>query len=95
MIFLIDSLYHLYVDANINLNKQVVSAIGQKRSRDQINQKYLWHHRVGHIREDRINKFEKNGILDSFDSESYLAYESCLRKKMIKLSFCRTWRKDH
>ena len=33
---LIDSLYHLYVDANINLNKQVVSTVGQKRSRDKI-----------------------------------------------------------
>ena len=39
--FLIDSLYHLYVDANVSLNEQIVSAIGQKRSRDKINQKYL------------------------------------------------------
>ena len=34
---LIDSLYHLHVDANVNLNKQIVSAVGQKRSRDGIN----------------------------------------------------------
>ena len=49
MRLLIDSLYHLYVDANVNLNEQIMSAVGQKRSRDEINQKYLWHDRLGHI----------------------------------------------
>ena len=34
---LIDSLYHLHTDANVNLNKQIVNIIGQKRSRDKIN----------------------------------------------------------
>ena len=71
---LIDSLYH----ANVNLNEQVVSAVGQKRSRDKINQKYLWHHCLGHIGEDRINKLKKDGIFGSFDLELYPAYESCL-----------------
>ena len=75
---LIDSLYHLYVDANMNLNKQVVSIVGQKRSRDKFNHKYLWHHRLGHIREDRINRLEKDGILDLVKSESISGCESCL-----------------
>ena len=34
---LIDSLYHLHVDVNANLNKQIVSVIGQKRSRNETN----------------------------------------------------------
>ena len=38
---LIDSLYHLHVDANVNLNEQIVSTVDQKRPRDEINQKYL------------------------------------------------------
>ena len=38
---LIDSFYHLHVNANVNLNEQIVNAIDQKRSRDKINQKYL------------------------------------------------------
>ena len=38
---LIDSFYHLHIDANMNLNEQIVSVVGQKRSRDKINQKYL------------------------------------------------------
>ena len=84
---LIDSLYHLHVDVNVNLNEQIVSAVGQKRPRDEINQKYLWHHRLGHIGENKINKLEKDRILDSLHLESYPACESCLQEKMVKLPF--------
>ena len=87
--FLIDSLYHLHIDVNVNLNEQTVSAVGQKRSRDKINQKYLWHHRLDRIREDRINRLKKNVILGFLNSESYLACKSYLREKMVKLSFVR------
>ena len=87
LIFLIDSFYHLHVDANVNLNEQVMNTVGQKRSRDEFNHKYLWHHRLGHIGEDRINRLKKDEILGSFDSESYPACESCLREKIIKLPF--------
>ena len=34
---LIDSLYYLHVDANVNLNEQIVSTVGQKKSKDEIN----------------------------------------------------------
>ena len=34
---LIDSLYHWHVDVNVNLNEQIVSTIGQKRPKDEIN----------------------------------------------------------
>ena len=79
----------MHVDANVNLNEQIVSAIGQKRFKDEVNQKYWWHHRLDNIGEDRINKLKKDGILGSFHPESYPACESCLRKKMTKLSFIR------
>ena len=77
----------MHVDANVNINEQIVSAIGQKRSRDDINQKYLWHHRLGHIGEDRINRLKNDGILGSLNPESYPACESYLREKITKLSF--------
>ena len=64
-----------------------MSTVGQKRLRDKINQKYLWHHRLGYIREDKINELKKNEILDSLDPESYPACESYLREKMAKLPF--------
>ena len=38
--FLIDSLYYLHINANVNLNKQVVSTVDQKKFKNKINQKY-------------------------------------------------------
>ena len=86
---LINSLYHLHVDVDesINLSKQIVNAIGSKRSRDEINLKYIWHHRLGHIREERINRLMKDGLLDLFADESISVCVFCLQRKMTKLSF--------
>ena len=85
--FLIDGLYHLHMDVSVNINEQIMNATGSKRPRDRIKQKYLWHLRLDHIGEDRLNKLEKDGLLRSLTFESYLAYESCLQEKMIKLPF--------
>ena len=76
---LIDSLYYLHVDICMNVNKQIVSAIGHKRSRDDVKHKYMWHLRLDHIEEDRINKLKKNEILGSLNFESYSVYESYLQ----------------
>ena len=70
-----------------------MSTVGQKRFRDEINQKYLCHHRLGHIEEDRINRLKKDEILGSLHLESYPACESCLREKMAKLSFVEYWKR--
>ena len=78
---LIDSLYYLYADASVNINEQLVKAVVHKRPRDDLNYKYMWHLRFGHIREDGFNKLKKDRILDSLNSESYLIYESCLLEK--------------
>ena len=75
---LIDSLYHLHIDTNENLNEQVVSAVAQKRPKDEFNHKYLWHHKFGHIGEDRINRLKKDGILNLVKSELIPVCELCL-----------------
>ena len=68
---LIDNLYHLHVDACVNINEQIVgSAVGHKQFRDDVNHKYMWHLKLDHIGEDRINKLEKNDLLGFFNSES-------------------------
>ena len=77
---LINSFYHLHVDADesVNLSEQTMSAIGSKRSKDGVNLKYMWYLRLSHIREERINKLVKDDLLDSFSDESFLVWESCL-----------------
>ena len=66
--YLINNLYHLYinVDESVNLSKQTVSAVESKRSKDEINLKYMWHLRLDHIREKKINRLVEDGLLDSF-----------------------------
>ena len=83
--FFIDGLYHLHIDASVNINEQTMNAIGSKRLRDRINQKYLWYFRLGHIEENKLNKLEKDGLLKLLTFESYLVCESCLQEKMAKL----------
>ena len=84
---LIDSLYHLHVDMYVNVNEQIMSVIGHKRSRDDINHKYMWYFRFDHIGEDRINKLKKDDILGLLNFESYPVCESCIQEKIIKLPF--------
>ncbi|WZZ65001.1 hypothetical protein YC2023_076371 [Brassica napus] len=51
------------------------------------NQTFLWHCRLGHINEKRIQKLHSDGLLSSFDYESYEKCESCLLGKMAKAPF--------
>ena len=59
----------------------------KKRKREDVNAIYLWHYRLGHINESRINKLYKKKFFDPYDYESYETYESYLMKKMIKTQF--------
>ena len=59
-----------------------------KRPRlDNVNNLYLWHCRLGHINQNRINKMRGDGLLEVSDSESLPTCESCLLGKMTKSPF--------
>ena len=77
----------MHGDAYVNIFKQIVNAIESKRPKDRISQKYLWHLRLSHVGEDRLNKLEKDGLLGPLTSKYYPVCESYLEEKMIKLSF--------
>ena len=51
------------------------------------NPMYLWHCRLGHINKKCLEKLHKDGLLSSFNFESYDACESCLLGKMTKAPF--------
>src|SRR6187200_350668 len=61
----------------------------KKDKTTQSSQTYLWHCRLGHINIKRIKKLLQEGILDSFDLESFENYEGCLLGKMIKQPFSK------
>ena len=59
----------------------------KKRKRKELNNTLLWHCRLGHISETRINKLYKEEFFDPYDYESLENYGSCLIEKIIKTPF--------
>ena len=54
--FFINGLYQLHIDVSVFNIEQNMNAV--KRSKDSSNDRYLWHLRLGHIAEDRVNKLK-------------------------------------
>ena len=80
-----------YIDNNLlllALNKNIfLIDKNMKRKREDINIKYLWHYRLGHIGELRINKLYKEEFFDPYNNESLKTCESYLIGKMTKTLF--------
>jgi hypothetical protein len=75
----------LYV---LDLEDKSVCNINTKRLRpNDLNPTFIWHCRLGHINEKRIEQLHKDGWLSSFDFESFETCESCLLGKMTKAPF--------
>jgi hypothetical protein len=72
----------------LNLNDANIYNIRAKRPRpNDLSPTYLWHCRLGHISENRMKKLHSDGLLTSFDFESYETCEACLLGKMTKAPF--------
>ena len=76
-----NGLYILY------LQVPIYNVITKKAKINDLNLTFLWHCRLGHINEKRMLKLHKDGLLSSFDFESYDTCESCLLGKMTKAPF--------
>ena len=71
----------------LDLELPVYNINTKRLKSNDLNPTYLWHCRLGHINENRISKLHRDGLLDSFDFESYEVCESCLLGKMTKVPF--------
>jgi transposase InsO family protein len=72
----------------LNLDDSPICNISDKRSRpNDLSPTYIWHCRVGHTSEKRMKKLHNDGLLTSFDFESYDTCEACLLGKMTKMHF--------
>jgi len=72
----------------LNLDDSPVCNISAKRPRlNDLNPTYMWHYRLSHIREKCKKKLHEDGLLSSFDFESYETCEAYLLGKMTKISF--------
>ncbi|MCR2847896.1 DDE-type integrase/transposase/recombinase [Weizmannia coagulans] len=78
----------LYVmNLQLSNNTSIFNVNAKRFKSNDLNPTYLWHCRLCHINEKRITKLHKDGLLNSFDLESYEVCESCLLGKMTKEPF--------
>jgi hypothetical protein len=71
-----------------NLDDAPICNISAKRPwPNDLSPTYMWHYRLGHISENRMKKLHSDGLLTSFDFESYETCEACLLGKMTKALF--------
>jgi hypothetical protein len=72
----------LYV---LDLEDKYVCNINMKRARlNDLNPIFIWHCCLGHINEKHVERLHKDGLLSSFNFESFDTCESYLLRKMTK-----------
>ena len=71
-------------------NQSVYNIDTKRVKTNELNPTYLWHCRLGHANVKRVSRLHKDGLLRSFDLESYDICESCLHGKMTKSPFTKT-----
>jgi hypothetical protein len=72
----------------LNLDDAPVYNISAKRPwLNELSPTYMWHCHLGHISENRMKRLHADGLLTSFDFESYETCEACLLDKMTKARF--------
>ena len=71
----------LYV-LNFNNDKPIYKINTKRIKTQEINPIYFWYCRLSHVNEKHIERLHKDGVLGSFDFESYDTCKSCLRGKM-------------
>jgi hypothetical protein len=60
-----------------DLEDKSVCNINMRRAQpNDLNPTFIWYCRIGHINEKRIERLHKDGLLSSFDSESFDTCES-------------------
>ena len=75
----------LYVIDVSSYNLQIDVAL--KKSKHGVNEAYLWHCRLGHVGDGRLQKLHKDAYLGAFDYESFATCESCIMGKLPKSPF--------
>ena len=55
----------------LDITPHIMNVSVSKRKRYGVNSTYLWHCRLSHIHEGRIQKLLKDGYIDPFNYESY------------------------
>ena len=76
----------LYV-LNLEQPKPIYNIDNKRFKSNDLNPTYFWHCCLDHVNEKRILKLHQDGLIHSFDLESFETCESCLLGKMTKAPY--------
>nr|GEW36231.1 hypothetical protein [Tanacetum cinerariifolium] len=72
---------------NLYPNVSSMFNVNNKRAKHALDSSYLWYCRLGHINKKRIDKLQRDGILQPTHDESLEKCKSCISEKMARKSF--------
>ncbi|GJR63276.1 putative RNA-directed DNA polymerase [Tanacetum coccineum] len=82
----VNGVFEIDMNKNVTKNNNSVFSINKKRKLD-LDSSYLWHCRLAHIGKTRMQKLQREGLLESINEESFDKCESCISGKMTKKPF--------
>ena len=74
---------------NLEQPKPIYNIDTKRFKSNDLNPTYFWHCRLGHANEKLILKLHQDGLIQSFELESFETCESCLLGKITKAPFAR------
>ncbi|GJR57974.1 retrotransposon protein, putative, ty1-copia subclass [Tanacetum coccineum] len=81
-----DGIYETYMH-NLYPNVSSMFNVSNKRAKHALDSSYLWHCHLGHINKKRLDKFQRDGILQPTHDESLEKFKSCISEKMASKPF--------
>ncbi|GJZ49826.1 retrotransposon protein, putative, ty1-copia subclass, partial [Tanacetum coccineum] len=81
-----DGIYEIDMH-NLYPNVSSMFNVSNKRAKHALDSSYLWHCRLGHINKKRMDKLQRDGILQPTHDESLEKCKSCISGKMARKPF--------
>ncbi|GJR62538.1 retrotransposon protein, putative, ty1-copia subclass [Tanacetum coccineum] len=81
-----DGIYEIDMH-NLYPNVSSMFNVSNKRVKYSLDSSYLWHCRLGHINKKRMDKLQRDGVLQLTHDESLEKCKSCIFRKMARKSF--------
>ena len=72
---------------DLDCSNDIYNIEAKRLKKTETNTTYMWHCRLGHIGKKRMRKLHDDGVLPSFDFESFDTCEACLMGKMTRTPF--------
>ncbi|GKB58552.1 zinc finger, CCHC-type containing protein [Tanacetum coccineum] len=70
--------------SNSNINNSYMYVVSNEKAKLNLDSSLLWQCRLGHISKKRIEKLQRDGLLNSIHTKSFKKCVSCLSRKMAR-----------